>query len=102
MSNANAGGSGGAMPPATDLPGIKRQIHEFVAMNFLFDGSDRSFDDDTSLVEQGIVDPTGFLELALFVEDAWGVTVAEADLGPDNFDSVAALANYVFIHRANT
>ncbi|HEY7832296.1 MAG TPA: acyl carrier protein [Ktedonobacterales bacterium] len=86
------------MTPATDLPGIRRQIHEFVALNFLFDGSGGAFDDDTSLVEQGIVDPTGFLELALFIEEGWGVTVAEADLGPENFDTVAALATYVKRH----
>ena len=86
------------MPPATDLPGIRRQIHEFVAMNFLFDGSGEAFNDEISLVEQGIVDPTGFLELALFVEEAWGVTVAEGDLNPDNFDTVAALATYVKRH----
>lgn len=86
------------MPPATDLPGIRRQIHEFVETNFLFDGSGKTVDDDTSLTAQGIVDATGFLELALFVEEAWGITVAQDDLVPENFDTVNALAAYVMSH----
>lgn len=97
MSDPRASATGG-MPPATDLPGITRQIHEFVVMNFLFDGSGQTFADDTSLTAQGIVDATGFLELAMFVEEAWGITVDQDDLVPENFDTVDALAEYVMSH----
>ena len=100
MSNPTTS-SGGAMPPATDLPGIQRQIHEFITMNFLFDGSGGAFDDNESLMAQGILDPTGFLELALFVEDGWGIIVNQDDLNPDNFDTVGALADYVLRHLQN-
>ena len=92
--------AGGAMPPSTDLPGIQRQLHEFIVVNFLFDGSDAVFDDHDSLMGQGILDPTGFLELALFIEEGWGITVDQADLNPDNFDTVSALAAYVMRHLA--
>jgi acyl carrier protein len=87
--------------PATDFEGIRQQIHEFIVMNFLFDGTDAALDDAASLVEQGIVDDTGVLELVLFVEDAWGLTVDQQDLLPDNFDSVYALAGYVLRRLAN-
>jgi acyl carrier protein len=84
--------------PATDLDGIRRQIHEFVALNFLFDGSSEQLDDSASLLETGIVDDTGILELVLFVEEAWGLTVDRGDLAPENLDSVDALAKYVYDH----
>ena len=84
--------------PATDLDGIRRQIHEFVAMNFLFDGSAEPLDDAGSLLESGVVDDTGVLELVLFVEEAWGLTVDRSDLDPENLDSVNALAKYVYSH----
>lgn len=84
--------------PATDLDGIRRQIHEFVSMNFLFDGSTEPLDDAGSLLEQGVVDDTGVLELVLFVEEAWGLTVDRGDLAPENLDSVNALAEYVYAH----
>ncbi len=81
--------------PATDFTGIRRQIHEYIEVNFLFDGGPTDLDDAASLVEQGIVDDTGVLELALFVEESWGLTVDPRDLLPENFDSVNALASYV-------
>jgi acyl carrier protein len=49
-------------------------------------------------METGVVDDTGVLELILFVEEAWGLTVDRADLAPENLDSVNALASYVYGH----
>ena len=100
MSDYVTGISAGSMP-ASDLEGIRRQIREFIQMNFLFDGVPADLDDASSLVEQGIVDDTGVLEIVLFVEDAWGLTVDPQDLRPEHFDSVNALAEYVFQHLAN-
>lgn len=81
--------------PATDFAGIQRQIHEFIQVNFLFDGGSADLDDAGSLVAQGILDDTGVLELVLFVEEAWGLTVDPQDLRPENFDSIDALAAYI-------
>ncbi len=81
--------------PATDEAGIRDQIREFVKMNFLFDGGDDNLTDTTSFMEEGIVDSTGVLELVLFVEETWGLTVDHEDLLPENFDSIEALAGYV-------
>ncbi len=87
--------------PATDFAGIRQQIHEFIQLNFLFDGTQADLDDSASLVEQGIVDDTGILELVLFIEDSWGVTVDPQDLVPEDFDSVNGLASYVARHLAH-
>jgi acyl carrier protein len=97
MADVRASAMAGAAP-ATDLDGIRRQIHEFVAMNFLFDGSSDQLDDSASLLETGVVDDTGVLELVLFVEEAWGLTVDRGDLAPENLDTVDALASYVHGH----
>jgi acyl carrier protein len=80
---------------ANDPDSIRDLIREYVRVNFLFDGSNLVPDDTTSFTAEGIVDETGFLELALFVEDTWGLMVDPADLLPENFDSVHALAGYV-------
>ncbi len=97
MADVRASAMAGAAP-ATDLDGIRRQIHEFIALNFLFDGTAEPLDDAVSLLESGVVDDTGVLELILFVEEAWGLTVDRTDLAPENLDSVNALASYVFSH----
>jgi acyl carrier protein len=81
---------------------IRQQIHEYVAMNFLFDGSASTLDDDMPLVEDSILDQTGVLELVLFIEETYGIQVDDADLTPENFDSVNAIAQYVYLRLANS
>jgi acyl carrier protein len=80
---------------ATDRDGIRRQIHEFIRVSFLFDGSSETLSDTASLMEEGIVDDTGILEVVLFLEETWGITVNRDDLAPENLDSIDALADYV-------
>ncbi|RLC79677.1 MAG: acyl carrier protein, partial [Chloroflexi bacterium] len=46
-------------------------------------------------LEEGIVDSTGVLELVMFVEETFGVTVEDEEILPENFDSVTQLARYV-------
>jgi acyl carrier protein len=41
------------------------------------------------------VDPTGVLELVLWIEESYGIQIAESDLGPENFDSINAIATYI-------
>ncbi|GAC1453956.1 MAG: hypothetical protein PVSMB4_14630 [Ktedonobacterales bacterium] len=94
MADEMTGTATGVAAP-TDAAGIRQAIREFVRMNFLFDGSEGELDDYTSFMEEGIVDSTGVLELVLFVEESWGLTVDHEDLLPENFDSVDALASYV-------
>jgi acyl carrier protein len=78
-----------------DVALIHDQIRDFVQQNFLFDGDVSRLDDDASFLEQGIVDSTGILELVLFCEETYSITVDNADLLPENFDSVRNLTTYV-------
>ncbi len=80
---------------------IRQQIHEYVAMNFLFDGSATTLDDETPL-EGAVLDQTGVLELVLFIEETYGIQVDDADLTPENFETVNAIADYVYLRLANS
>lgn len=51
--------------------------------------------DNESLIETGIVDSMGMLELVVFVESDFGIEVEEMDLVPENFESVEALSKFV-------
>ena len=79
----------------TTAADIARQIRQFLADNFLADVE--NLRDDDSFLEQGIVDSTGVLELVMFVEETWDITVEDDEILPENFDSVAQLVRYV--HR---
>ncbi len=73
---------------------IRKRLREFVAKNFYMADPD-AFTDATSFLDQGIIDSTGVLELVSFVESEYGLTVADDDMVPANFDSIDALVTFV-------
>jgi acyl carrier protein len=72
----------------------KQQIREFVTSNF-YVADPASLEDGTSLLEQGIVDSTGVLEVIGFIETAFGITVEDSEMLPDNLDSIERIASFV-------
>ncbi len=73
----------------------KEQIRQFIIETFLFDADDAALDDDESLLDLGIVDSTGVLELVAFVEEEFGIEVKDEELVPENLDSISNLAAYI-------
>lgn len=75
--------------------GLHEKIRGFILENFLFtdDASAVAFDD--SLLDRGIVDSTGMLEIIMFIEEQLGVQVADEEMIPDNLDSVNNIARFV-------
>lgn len=79
---------------------IQRKLREFIVETFLFgEGGDQLLDED-SLLERGIIDSTGVLEVTAFLEDDFGLKVVDEDLVPDNFDSIAKLTAFVVMRRS--
>ena len=50
---------------------------------------------DTRLIETGVLDSMGLVRLIQFVEQQFGITIPDADVTPDLFNSPADLAAYV-------
>jgi acyl carrier protein len=73
---------------------IEAQIREFLAGNFIFDSS-VELSTESSLMENGIVDSTGILEVLMWVESNFGVHVEDSEVLPDNFDSIGNMTRYV-------
>lgn len=73
----------------------KETIQAYVAENFLFSSNGFELSDDASLLDEGIVDSTGVLELVLFVEERFDIEVLDNEIVPDNFDSVNNLTSYI-------
>lgn len=69
-------------------------IKAFIVGNFLF-GQDRPLADDQSFLESGIVDSTGMLELVSFLEEKYGITIADHELVPQNLDSLRNVSQLV-------
>lgn len=74
---------------------IQSQIKQYIAKNILFSDNGFTYSDDASFLEEGIVDSLGIMDLVLFIEQNFGLSVDDEDLIPDNFDSVNKLARYI-------
>jgi acyl carrier protein len=74
---------------------IKREIREFIIENFLFGVPDDRLGDDESLLERGILDSTGVMELVAFLEKTYEILVEDEELDPVNLDSIGRVSAYV-------
>ncbi len=70
-------------------------LRSFLIETFLFGEDDPGFGPDDSLLERGIVDSTGILEVVEHIEEEYGINVRDEELIPDNFDSIEKLGAYV-------
>ena len=73
---------------------LTETLRRFIVENFLF-GRDDPFSDADSLLEGGIVDSTGVLELILFLEETYDLALEDDELVPENLDSIANLARFI-------
>jgi acyl carrier protein len=73
---------------------IETLIRGYILENFLFTTDNGQLQDNASFLEEGIVDSTGVLELVMFVEETFSITVEDEEILPENFDSVQKLARY--------
>jgi acyl carrier protein len=73
---------------------IEREVHSFVLSNFLFDQS-VDLEPDDSLLDKGLIDSTGVIELVDFLEERYAIKVEDDEVIPANLDSVRNVAKYV-------
>ena len=69
-------------------------LSEFIKETFLF-GQEITFAADDSFLEMGIIDSTGVLELVMFLESNFGISVADDELVPENLDSIDNIVSFV-------
>jgi len=72
----------------------KTQIRNFIIENFLF-GNANGLNDDTSFLEEGIIDSTGVLELVTYMEEEYSIKVEDDELIPENLDSINNITAYL-------
>ncbi|HTP25023.1 MAG TPA: acyl carrier protein [Anaeromyxobacteraceae bacterium] len=72
-------------------------IRDFIKKNFFVSGDLREND---SLLDRGIIDSTGVLEVVSFLETEFGIVVLDQEMLPENLDSIVRIAAYVDRKRA--
>ncbi len=74
---------------------MKHKVRAFILKSFLFCGDESLLADDDSLLDRGILDSTGVVELVAFLEEAFGVSIDDDELLPENLDSVSRIMAFL-------
>lgn len=73
---------------------VRAKIRGFVVENFLF-GNEDGVKDDTSFLDEGIIDSTGILEMVSYLEAEFSISVDDEELIPENLDSINNVVAYL-------
>lgn len=74
---------------------IDAEIRRFIEETFLFRSDQQALAGDQSLLEAGLIDSTGVLELVAYIEEHFAVRMDDSEITPDNLDSIRAITAYV-------
>jgi len=82
-------------PAGVPIEVVERTICSFIVDQFLFGDASTVPARDLLLVQSGLVDSTGILEIVTFLESEFGVQTSDEELAVDNFGSIATIAQFV-------
>ena len=74
--------------------GAREALQRFIEQRFPLAGT-KQLGDDTPLLDSGIVDSLGILDLVVFIEETFGIVAEDHELVPENFGTLAALTRFV-------
>jgi acyl carrier protein len=81
-------------------PDIKTVVLNFIEENFQYRARIESLSESQSLLEAGLTDSVGVLELVMFLESTFSIEVEDEEVLPENLDSIGAIVAFVRRKRA--
>jgi acyl carrier protein len=73
---------------------LREQVRTFILQNFILEKPEDLVDDE-SMLNKGIMDSTGVLELVAYIESTFEIRVEDDELSRDNLDSINDIVNYL-------
>ena len=70
-------------------------INDYISREIVQNPALLPLSNDASLLEGGILDSLSLLRLVVFLEERFNIAVGEADLLPENFDTVNTICAYL-------
>jgi acyl carrier protein len=72
----------------------QERVRQFILENFYV--SDRAdLTDEISLLDSGVVDSTGMMDVILFLETEYGIHIEDHETVPENLESISQIAVFV-------
>jgi acyl carrier protein len=82
-----------------DPEALRRRLAEYIASDILRD-PDRVVRWEEPLISSGMIDSFHLVDIALFVEDAFGIRVEDSELNAETFDNIMQLSEIVIRRQA--
>ena len=74
---------------------IVKTVRTFIASNFYLSDKFKGLDPDLSLMDTGIVDSTGILEVIEFLEEKFEIAIENNEIIPQNLDTISNIDKFI-------
>ena len=74
---------------------VEGDLREFLAANYFLGDDPSQLAGSSSLIEAGLIDSTGVLELVGYLEEKFGIRITKEELLPENLDSIDNIVAFV-------
>ena len=75
---------------------VRERLRAFI-VEYFYVSDPLTLTDDTSLIDSGVVDSTGMMDVILFIESEFGIHVEERETTPENLGTIARIATFVTV-----
>ncbi|MCC7142067.1 MAG: acyl carrier protein [Candidatus Eisenbacteria bacterium] len=86
--------------PNLSVAEVRSRVREFIIRNF-YVPDPNELPDDASLLDRGIIDSTGVLEVIGFLEDDFHFRVEDSEMIPENLDSIERIVQFILRRTSN-
>ena len=74
---------------------ILEKLEKVFLTEIAVDLGKKSLNPDEDLLEQGILDSIGIMKLIVFIEENFGIQVADEEIIPENFQNLNSMVAFV-------
>ena len=78
-----------------DMDRDARPIRAFIVERLAPATGRNQLADDEDLIDTGVVDSLGIFQLVAFLEERFGIAIADTDITPDNFATIERIEQLV-------
>jgi len=81
--------------PRKEMESVEDRLRDFIAENILFSRNGYPYADETSFLENGTVDSMNVMELVMYTEKTYEISIRDDEIVPANFDSIRNLSSFI-------
>ena len=78
-----------------DPGAVRAAVADYIRENFLYARPDYELRDDAHLLDEGILDSMGAVEIVTFLQERYGIEIPDDEITEENLGSVAEIADFV-------